>query len=101
MEANRRAILSVTKRRFTDDEVTEEAWSRNFETIVEEINRKVYEDPTAIEVVHDESVHEHEVEVQDIEAGKQGGNEASSSDQSSSEEGSSAEEYEGTVGPQN
>ena len=52
-EANRRAILSVTKRRFTDFEVTEETWNRNFETIVEGINRKVYENPNVIEVVHE------------------------------------------------
>lgn len=43
LEANRRAILSVTKRRFTDDEVTEESWRQNYDEIVDEINRKVYE----------------------------------------------------------
>lgn len=52
LEANRRAILSVTKRRFTDSEVKEEMWGRNFETIVEGINRKVYENPNFIEVAH-------------------------------------------------
>ena len=93
--------MSVTKRRFTDDEVTEEAWSRNFETIVKAINRKVYEDPTAIKVVNVESMNELDVKVQDIEAGKQGYNDSGSSNQSSFEEGSSSEEYEGTASQQN
>lgn len=44
-EANRRAILSVTKRRFTDKEVSEGQWFSNFNQIVEALNRKVYEDP--------------------------------------------------------
>ncbi len=33
-EANRRAIMSVTKRRFRDEDVTEEAWRDNYEEIV-------------------------------------------------------------------
>ena len=36
LEANRRAILSVTKRRFTDEEVNETQWSANFNQIVQE-----------------------------------------------------------------
>ena len=48
-EANRRAILSVTRRRFKDEDVTEDAWRENYEEIVAAIQRKVYEDPvTAI-----------------------------------------------------
>ena len=46
-EANRRAIMSVTKRRFRDEDVTEEAWRDNYEEIVAAIQRKVYEDPIA------------------------------------------------------
>lgn len=42
LEANRRAILSITKRRFTDEEVSESQWSANFDQIVEAIQRKVY-----------------------------------------------------------
>lgn len=45
LEANRRAILSVTKRRFTDEEVSESQWSANFREIVQALHRKVYEDP--------------------------------------------------------
>lgn len=45
LETNRRAILSVTKRRFTDEEVSESQWSSNFNEIVEALQRKVYEDP--------------------------------------------------------
>ena len=37
LEANRRAILSVTKRRFTDEEVSETQWSANFNQIVQEL----------------------------------------------------------------
>ena len=55
LEANRRAILSVTKRRFLDEEVCDDTWSTNFNEIVEELNRKVYEDPkTAHEQIPDE-----------------------------------------------
>ena len=45
LEANRRAILSVTRRRFTDEDVSEENWSEKFSEIVKELQRKVYEDP--------------------------------------------------------
>lgn len=33
-EANRRAIMSVTRRRFVDEDVTEEGWQDNYEEIV-------------------------------------------------------------------
>ena len=44
-DANRRAIISVTKRRFTDEDVDQDTWNENLNSIVEEIQRKVYEDP--------------------------------------------------------
>ena len=44
-EANRRAIISVTKRRFADEDVDQDAWNKNISSIIEEIQRKVYEDP--------------------------------------------------------
>jgi hypothetical protein len=44
--------MSVTKRRFTDAEVTEEAWNKNFGNIVAAINRKVYENPAGFGLGH-------------------------------------------------
>ena len=44
-EANRRAIISVTKRRFTDEDVDQDTWNEKISSIVEEIQRKVYENP--------------------------------------------------------
>ena len=44
-DANRRAIISVTKRRFTDEDVDQDTWNENISSIVESIQRKVYEDP--------------------------------------------------------
>lgn len=43
-EANRRAILSVTKRRFKDEDVAEDAWQERKPQIVEEITRKLIEE---------------------------------------------------------
>ena len=37
--------MSVTKRRFTDEDVAEEHWNGNLGDIVEQIQRKLYEDP--------------------------------------------------------
>ena len=42
-EVNRRAIMSVTKRRFADIDVSVQSWAHNYDDIVDSINRKVYE----------------------------------------------------------
>lgn len=56
LEANRRAIMSVTRRRFKDEDVAEEGWQDNYEEIVAAIQRKVYEDPvTAIKSLEEGS----------------------------------------------
>lgn len=57
LEANRRAILAVTRRRFKDEDVAEGAWRVHRPSIVEAIQRKVFEDPkqaaTAIKIKTD------------------------------------------------
>lgn len=45
LEASRRAIISITKRKFFDEEVEEYNWHKNLPFIVEAIERKLYEDP--------------------------------------------------------
>ena len=34
LEANRRAILAVTKRRFADEEVEEDNWNKNIDRVI-------------------------------------------------------------------
>ena len=34
LEANRRAILAVTKRRFVDEEVEEDNWNKNIDRVI-------------------------------------------------------------------
>ena len=43
--------MSVTRRRFADEEVTEEAWHRDYDQIVAQINRKVFASPQSANVV--------------------------------------------------
>ena len=45
LETTRRAIVSITKRKFFDEEVEEYHWHKNLPFIVEAIERKIYEDP--------------------------------------------------------
>jgi hypothetical protein len=55
LEANRRALVSVTKRRFADAEVSEQAWAENIDQLVDAISRKVYQElPTAAKQKKDE-----------------------------------------------
>ena len=64
-EANRRAIISVTKRRFVDEDVDQDAWNKNISSIIEEIQRKVYEDP--VKAVKEQ--HERKTKNKELDAG--------------------------------
>ena len=65
VELNRRAIMSVTKRRFTDEDVAAEQWRENLSKVVMEIERKVYNDPTNKEGLEKEP--EMDVVIGDVE----------------------------------